>query len=98
MKEGIIKAFNEVYFSENETETKLETIQVKAEERVWMFDRYSPYTSSLSWKDAEKKFLSMLTEEQRNSISIKYDSDEYADVEEHDEERECVEMVVTFNI
>lgn len=96
MKEAIVKAFNDIYFEEHESDSKLTTIQVKAEERVWMFDRYSPYSSPLSWKSAEAKFLSMLTEEQRKSIKITYTSEEYADVEEHDEERECVEMTVTF--
>jgi len=96
MKEAIAKAFNEIYFEESESDSKLTTIQVKAEERVWMFDRYSPYTSPLSWKKAEAKFLSMLTEEQRKAITITYDSEEYPDVEEHDEEREWIEMTVTF--
>jgi hypothetical protein len=95
-KEHIKKVFNEIYFLEDEDDKSISSIQVKVEERVWIFDRWSPYPRTLNWKEAEKKFLSKLTEEQKNGISIKYDSEEYADLEEHDEETDCVNFSVTF--
>ena len=95
-KQKITEIFEEIYFLESESDTKIDSIQVKAEERVWMFDRYSPYSSPLSWKDAEKKFLSKLTAEQKSQIKITYGSEEYADVEEHDKERDCVTISVIF--
>lgn len=61
-----------------------------------MFDRWSPYPRTLTWKEAENKFLSELTEEQRNGIQINYNSEEYADIEEHDEESDCVTISVIF--
>jgi hypothetical protein len=85
---SITEKFGQVYFVESSSENELESDQVKAEERVWMFDRYSPYSSSLSWKDAEKLFKSKLTDEEKELISISYDSEEYADLEEHDTEKE----------
>jgi hypothetical protein len=92
----IKRVFQKIYFLESELENSIESIQVKAEERVWMFDRWSPYPKTLTWKEAEKKFLSELTEEQRNGIQIKYNSEEYADLEEHDEESDCITMTVIF--
>ena len=88
--------FSEIFFLEDERENKLTSIQVKAEERVWIFDRWSPYPRTLSWKEAEKKFLSKLTEEQKSGIEIKYDCEEYADLEEHDTETDCVTISVIF--
>jgi hypothetical protein len=92
----IKQVFEKIYFLESELENSIESIQVKAEERVWMFDRWSPYPRTLTWKEAEKKFLSELTEEQRKGIQIKYNSEEYADLEEHDEESDCITMSVIF--
>lgn len=92
----IKNVFDKIYFVENESENSIESIQVKAEERVWMFDRWSPYSRTLTWKEAENKFISELTEEQRNGIQIKYNSEEYADIEEHDEESDCVTISVIF--
>jgi hypothetical protein len=95
-RQHITEVFGKIYFLEDESQNSLTSIQVKAEERVWIFDRWSPYPRTLSWKEAEKKFLSELTEEQRNGIEIKYDSEEYADLEEHDDETDCVTMSVIF--
>lgn len=95
-KQKITEIFEEIYFLENESDKKIDSIQVKAEENVWMFDRWSPYKSPLSWEDAERRFLSKLTAEQKSQIKISYRSEEYADVEEHDEQRDCKTISVIF--
>lgn len=88
--------FNKVYFLEYDNGDSLESIQVKAEKRTWEFDRWSKYPTTLSWKEAEQKLRSELTAEQNEGITISYDSEEYADLEEHDEEDECTTMKLTF--
>jgi len=69
---SVKKKFSEVYFEEEDFNNPniIYSNQVKAEEYVWMFDRYSPYASSLSWADAENKFLKMLTPEEKSIIKI----------------------------
>jgi len=69
---SVKKKFSEVYFEEEDFNNPniIYSNQVKAEEYKWMFDRYSPYKSSLSWADAESKFLNMLTPEEKSIIKI----------------------------
>ena len=69
---SVKKKFSEVYFEEEDFNNPniIYSNQVKAEEYVWMFDRYSTYKSSLSWVDAENKFLKMLTPEEKSIIKI----------------------------
>jgi hypothetical protein len=70
--ESVKNKFSEVYFEEEDfnNPNEIYSNQVKAEEYQWMFDRYSPYKSSLSWSDAENKFLKMLTSEEKSIIKI----------------------------
>ena len=72
MWESIKRKFSEVFFEEDSNEDEIYSNEVKAEEHQWMFDRYSPYASPLSWQDAENKFLSMLTPEEKKIISIEH--------------------------
>jgi hypothetical protein len=95
-KKQIKEIFEQIYFLENESDTKIDSIQVKATKRLWMFDRYSPYPQTLSWKEAENEFLSKLTAEQKSQIKITYGSEEYADLEEHDKETDCITISVIF--
>lgn len=95
MWNDIKKKFGEIYFLEGESDNSLVSLQVKAEEYAWQFDRYSKYASSLSWPDAEAKFKKSLTPEELKSISIKYGSGEYADAEEHDQEKTYRKITVT---
>jgi hypothetical protein len=83
-----VKAFEDIFFADEIGDNKLVTNQVQLEESVWMFDRWSPYKSPLSWSDAISKFKGVFTKEELELISFKFESEEYADVEEHDEERE----------
>jgi hypothetical protein len=83
-----VKAFEEIFFADEISDKVLVTDQVKIEESVWMFDRWSTYKSPLSWSDAISKFKGAFTKEELELISFKFESEEYPDVEEHDEERE----------
>jgi|TARA_R110000824_G_scaffold106610_5_gene251996 hypothetical protein len=82
------EVFNDIFFADEVSDKVLVTDQVQLEEKVWMFDRWSPYKSPLSWSDAISKFKGAFTKEELELISFKFESEEYADVEEHDEERE----------
>ena len=93
--DSIINKFGEVYFIDIESDNKISSDQVKAEEYKWQFDRYSKYASPLSWKEAEKKFKDSLTKDELDSIEISYKKDEYADAEEHDSEKYYTEIIVT---
>lgn len=92
--EEILKKFNEIYFIEDGDnywdfydKNEISSSQVKAEERVWQFDRYSPYPQTLSWEEAENRFKKSLSKDQLDGIEIIYNQDEYADVESHDSDR-----------
>lgn len=90
--ELIVDKFDDVYFLDGSKsnaykEGEISSDQVKAEEYLWQFDRYSTYPSTLSWKDAEEKFKKSLTKEQLGSIKISYKKEKYADAEEHDTEK-----------
>lgn len=67
--ESVKEKFSQVYFEE-EDDNEIYSNEVKAEEHKWMFDKYSPYASPLSWEDAKYKFLGMLTPEEKSIISI----------------------------
>ena len=87
--------FGEIYYTNSdETDEELVGSEVKAEKRLWQFDRYSPYPMRLSWSEAEEMFKKSLTKDQLNSIEISYTTDEYADIEEHDVEREYHNIIV----
>ena len=87
--------FGEIYYTNSdETDEELVGSEVKAEKRLWQFDRYSPYPIRLSWSEAEDMFKKSLTKDELNSIEISYTTDEYADIEEHDVEREYRNIIV----
>jgi hypothetical protein len=69
--ESVKNKFSNVFFEEGYGD-EIYSNQVKAEEYKWLFDRYSKYSSSLSWEDAEDKFLDMLTPEEKNIIKIEH--------------------------
>lgn len=53
------------------------------------------YGQSVSFKDALSAFKQSLTLEEAEAIKISSESQEYADVEEHDEEREWTEITIS---
>lgn len=71
--ESVKNKFSEVFFLEEDTKDEIYSNDVKAEENVWMFDRYSPYKSPLSFNDAKNLFLKKLTTEEKDAITIEYD-------------------------
>jgi predicted N-acetyltransferase YhbS len=72
--DSVKNKFSEVFFEEEDSTNPNEIYsnQVKAREYKFMFDRYSKYDSSLSWQDAENKFLDMLTPEEKSIIKIEH--------------------------
>ena len=52
------------------------------------------YGQSVSFEDALEVFKKSLTQEEAQSIKISSESEEYADVEEHDDEREWTEITI----
>jgi len=52
------------------------------------------YGQSVSFTDALEAFKRSLTPEEAQSIKISSESEEYADVEEHDDEREWTEITI----
>ena len=72
--QSIKDKFSEVFYADTDDEkNEIFSNDVKAEEHVWMFDRYSPYPSTLSWADAKSLFLRKLTKEEKEIITIEYD-------------------------
>ena len=72
--QSIKDKFSEVFYADTEDEkNEIYSNDVKAEEHIWMFDRYSPYSSTLSWADAKSLFLRKLTTEEKEVITIEYD-------------------------
>jgi hypothetical protein len=63
--------FSQVFWEEEEGD-EIYANEVKAEERVWIFDRYSPYKSIVSWEDAKNMFLKSLTDEEKKIVNIEY--------------------------
>ena len=53
------------------------------------------YGQSVSFADALSAFKKSLTQEEARSIIISSESQEYADVEEHDKEREWTEITIS---
>lgn len=93
--DSILTKFKEIYYCDNDSENDtFVSDQVKAEERVWQFDKYSPYSSPLSWKDAEKKFKESLTPKELKMIEISYTKERFADAESHDQEKYYKEIIV----
>lgn len=72
--QSIKDKFSEVFYADTDDEkNEIFSNDVKAEEHIWMFDRYSPYPSTLSWADAKSLFLRKLTKEEKDIITIEYD-------------------------
>ena len=69
--ESVKNKFSEIFYEEGYGD-EIYSNEVKAEEYKWLFDRRSNYSSSLSWEDAEDKFLGMLTPEEKNIIKIEH--------------------------
>ena len=63
--------FSEVFWEEEEGD-EIYANEVKAEERVWIFDRYSPYKAQVGWEDAKNMFLKSLTDKEKKIINIEY--------------------------
>lgn len=53
------------------------------------------YGESFSMKDALKNFKNSLTADEAKSIKIGSATEEYADVEEHDYEKDCTTITIT---
>ena len=92
---SIIDKFSEIYFSNGTDNDYLVSDQVKARGSnpysSYEFRNFSPL---LSWADAEGKFKQSLTADELNSIEISYNTEEYADLEEHDTEKYHKQIVV----
>ena len=52
------------------------------------------YGQSVSMEDALTNFNNSLTQDEKDSIVITQNVEEYADVEEHDEEKDCIEITI----
>jgi hypothetical protein len=63
--------FSQVFWEEDDGD-EIYANEVKAEERVWIFDRYSPYMGRVSWEDAKSMFLKSLTDEEKKIVNIEY--------------------------
>ena len=94
---NVLKKFFEVFYGEyeeNTAEDYIDESQVTSDEvkargsnpypYSWEFRNYSPL---LSWKEAKDKFKNSLTKEELDSIQISFNSEDYADAEEHDTEK-----------
>jgi len=94
---NVLKKFFEVFYGEYEyntaedyiDESQVTTDEVKARGSnpypySWEFRNFSPL---LSWKEAKDKFKQSLTKEELDSIQISFNSEDYADAEEHDTEK-----------
>lgn len=97
--ESIVDKFYDIYFLEDSKKdayksNEITSDQVKAEEYLWEFDRYSKYPSTLSWLDAENKFKKSLTKEELSIINISYKKEKFADAEEHDSEKYYKQIII----
>ena len=94
---NVLKKFFLIFYGQYEyntaedyiDESQVTTDEVKARgsnpyPHSWEFRNFSPL---LSWKEAKDKFKQSLTKEELDSIEISFNSEDYADAEEHDTEK-----------
>jgi hypothetical protein len=92
---SISDKFDSIYFTDYSTDKKLIADQVKADKTAYTWDgTRSGFRETLSWEEAESAFKKLLTEDEKNLIEISYNSEEYADAEEHDAETEYKTITV----
>jgi hypothetical protein len=106
MKRSIITKFLKHFYLEYESDTAedyLDSPSITSNQTKYKSGGYCSitgmplkYGQSVSFEDALRSFMRSLTDEERAMVSTKSESEEYADVEEHDTEREETKLTLYF--
>ena len=98
---SIVDKFNDIYYLGGGLEINYESNEISSSEikargsNPYSSYEFRDYSPLLSWGEAEIKFKNSLTKDELESIKISYETEEYADAEEHDEETTYNTITIT---